>query len=783
MKKYIILTILIACMGVGLIACKGKSDETEISAGTAASEQQSSDYQKLSILIPDHIKAKDFVLTETDIVLLDGNGIARINYDGVIHEEIPLPDSESFARFSIDEKGNFNILALSYNDEGNIESLTAHCFHSSGSVWKPKTKLKGSFAEEEEELNAGATPSIVDYLTVGGYHYVQTLYGIYVYDKAGELILRVLEENNERQRTLGNGLFLTEDGLAASVSSGWMNETAVLVVRLFEAEPKDFTEHIISGITTALPAPTQLAAGGGLDFLVYENRGLNEYGLDAGWGNQIINLAEHGITNSEFYRFSLTDAGDIICVLPRGSLFYLNIAGEIAVFSADHEHVRGTMEAYWLGEPPSAVVDLGPMGERETITLATVYYGRYLKYRVDQFNKTNRDYKIDVIHYMDGRDEIDAIRQFTIDLAHDPADIIVLTSEKSLWSPHTSIPIHSYAHKGIFAVLYEFMDGDATFNRADYLPNVLKALEMDGRLYTIFPTFALRVIRGKTSDLGDVSLGWTIDEFISFLDTKPEAELIIGDWTKEDFIANMMEFYFTDPESGGMRFDREAFLKILKAAERFPKTCPYDSGDLHWFDLLVGLRDGYPLLGPGRLRGSGGSGLFREEWHYEYLYFGEEISYKGFPSPTGSGTYFEPELRLAIAEKSQWKDGAWEFIKFTMNDGYSWVDTQEMPIKISLLKEWLDATLVNPLNILGEEYEHFTYTEDGAIIYPGNNPPELNAKIMEVITSTTVIAPNDRVVSEIIREEVAFYLAGQKTPDQVADIIENRVGIYLAELD
>jgi len=593
------------------------------------------------------------------------------------------------------------------------------------------------------------------------------------------LVFTVREESD----TFTNSLFLNKNGIVTSVSTRNRDNAPILIVRVFEPDASDFEEHIIS-IADNSPG-TLLTDDGELGLLIIENPGLHEYDLETGRGNQLLNLVDHGMNTGEILGLSLTPNGNIICVLPRGSIF-MKIAGEIAIFSTEPSHVRGTMEAYWSGGIPPIVIDTGPPKEKETITLAVIKYGSYFKDRVNLFNRTNPDYKIEVIEYMDvmsDRDEKDAIRQFTIDLTHDIADIITLTSYDG-WIDYPSVPIHSYARKGIFTDLYELMNGDPDFNKADYLPNVFKALEMDGRLYTIFPTFDMQVIRGKASDLGAGAIGWTLDEFISFLDTKPEAEFIIGEWTEADFISIMIEFYFTDPETGGMKFDREAFLKILRAAERFPRTSPSESDDYDWLNFRFGLKDGNPLLYPRNLRGAD-FGL-REERAREYLYFGEDISYKGLPSPLGSGTYFRPDIRLAIAEKSENKDGAWEFIKFLMNiyDIPSEMSFSNLflPIKISQLETYLDATLVNLLHGTDREFE-YSWEIDGREVIIGKNTPELNAKIMEVITTTTVIAPNDLVVRDIIKEEVAFYIAGQKTPAQVADIIENRVGIYLSELE
>jgi len=757
MRKNIILTVLVVCIGISLTACGKKPDEMQ----TAVSENQSSDYRKLSIVIPDDITAKDFVMTDNGVLLLTNDGIIRINYDGAMDDVIPHIGNESFTQLSIDSNGNFNILAMGKNEDGSI-SLTVNHIKSDGARL-PRTVLNGPFAEEEDN------PYIMDFLTANGHYYVQSMHGMYVYNMAGELVLTIFEESD----TLANSLFFTEDGMVTSVSTRNRNNAALLVVRIFEPDATDFTEHIIS-IAATSPG-SLLVSGGGMGFILNESPGLYKYGLEAGRGNLLLNLQDHGVNSSEIIGLSLTSNGDIICILPRGSVL-MRIAGEVAIFSTKPDHVRGTMEAYRSGEGiPSIVVDTEPPKLKETVTLAIINGGYWIKERVALFNKTNPDYMIEVIDYW-YFDEEAAHKRFAVDLTHNPADIIVLTN----WR-RQSVPIHSYARKGLFADLYEIMETDPSFNKADYLPNVFKALEMDGKLYSIFPVFELWAILGKASDLGETTIGWTIDEFISFLNTKPEAEYIIGDWTREDFISTMIEYYFTDPETGGMKFDREAFLKILTAAESFSKTSPTENVDYDWHDFMFGLKDGNPLLCPVRMYG--GSNAFRYIRMLEYLFFGEDIAYKGFPSHEGNGAFFYPSMRFAITEKSEMKDGAWEFIKFTMNvyDDPSWWSNNQFPIKISEFNEMLAETLVNPLYGTDNEYEFF-YEIDGRRNVIGNNTPEFNAKIMEVINSTMVVVPNDLVVRDIIEEEVAFYIAGQKTPNQVADVIENRVNIYLSEL-
>jgi len=570
-------------------------------------------------------------------------------------------------------------------------------------------------------------------------------------------------------------LFLMKDGRVASVATRTRNNASLLVVRMYEADASDFVEHII---TLKDNSPEAFMAGGGrLDFLLCEDSGLYEYGLETGRGNLLINFFDHGVNAVEVIDLYLKPDGDIISILPRGSV-WARTAGEVAVFSARPDHAGGTMEAHRPGAEPSTIditdenVILVPPKEKETVTLATLEVDWWLQPLITAFNRSNSNYMIKTISYMEGDDWDDAFRRFTIGLTNDAADLIVMSR---------GMPILSYTHKGLFADLYAIMDTDPDFDQTDIFPNILTALEVDGKLYNLFPFFLMKTVAGKTSYVGN-TIGWTIDEFIDFLKTKPESEYIIGYLTKEYFILDMITYYFNDPETGGLKFDREAFLKILEAAERFPETMPQLISDDDWIEFELGVRDGNPLMS---METFIGSGSIRWQRVNEMIYFGEAITYKGYPSPPHlSGTMFDPPARFAIRETSSMKDGAWEFIKFMIeNYDDKMIKGLFFPIKTSYFEADLASTLVNPrYSDTNEEFE-FSIELSGRNIAIGNNTPELNAKIMEIFTTTNVVRPIDRVITRIIGEEVAFYLAGQKSPDQIADIIENRVAIYLSELE
>lgn len=90
-------------------------------------------------------------------------------------------------------------------------------------------------------------------------------------------------------------------------------------------------------------------------------------------------------------------------------------------------------------------------------------------------------------------------------------DILVLNSQ---------LPVNSYVAKGLFEDLYPFIDKDPDLERADYLPNILEAFSVDGKLYQLVPSFGIQTAVAKTSDVGPEP-GWTLQDLKALMATKP----------------------------------------------------------------------------------------------------------------------------------------------------------------------------------------------------------------------------------------------------------------------
>ena len=417
--------------------------------------------------------------------------------------------------------------------------------------------------------------------------------------------------------------------------------------------------------------------------------------------------------------------------------------------------------------------------EKQVIKLAAINrHNDWLFGVIKGFNNSSETYHVEASYYMNtyvspfafvemvnpGRigEFVEAVAeaelQFNIDLANgNIPDIVLFPSQ---------MQSNTYITKGLFTDLNEFMDNDPDFDRADYLPSLFEVFDRKGGIYEIPPMFLMYGIYAKTTDVGtDVS--WTLDEFSAYIETKPDAEYILASMTKREFIIKTTQYLFVNPVAGEVKFDREEFKKILAIAERFP-IVPYDYSDErgNWEDYFwTDARNGDPIMLP----------LDIYNFHMPMLwgnsFFGEEVTWKGWPSSADSGPLFSAADYFSIMKAAENLDGGWEFLKYALNHVRVSPEMQvQLPVNLSLLE-----------GIKNEQVKFI------------NNSPFYNSehdklkslagldRLMTLFKSANALKREEFTINKIIDEELGIYLSGQKSADEIIDIIENRIALYLAE--
>ena len=578
------------------------------------------------------------------------------------------------------------------------------------------------------------------------------------------IIEKIIKDNNPAEEGSADGLCRTADGrifmMLKTFSWDETVSSAVMEASLVELDAEG----------GKMGESRSIASGGSFrdgtdryDLLVSRDSGLFGYDLETGNTEIILNWIKSGI-----------DKGNIegeINVLPDGRIMFLNNAmkweGDIG--RRGKEYISILTEI-----PPEELPD------RKLIKLFALNLEDGIRQQMLEFNRNNPEYEIELTSYADYEDGLDKMNADMI--AGNVPDVLVLGKDNAGYD----ILADSYISKGLLANLYDFMDDDPDFDRSDYLENYFKAYEVGGKLYEIAPTFNIGTLPGKTSRVGEKE-GWTMEEF-SALTENMTGEEILGVYRKDTilelFLYNCSDSYI-NRNKGKCYFDSDEFISVLKFCNKFLDEDPAPEDSPNVYETERAVREDDQLL-LDRSADSPNDIRILEKGD-----FGDSVTLKGFPCSKGNGSCFMDfwGIKFAISSRSSVPEGAWKFVKSFLSDEYqeqfSGQQGGRVPIKLSAIEkkyaneqkpfEYVDNNGVT--QYIYENLYHMSTTSID-IGYPDEADAE---RMMNFIKTVTTVQRKDRYVTAIVQEEAGAYFAGQKSAEEVAEIIQNRVQNYLDE--
>ena len=641
------------------------------------------------------------------------------------------------------------------------ESFTIHRFSSDGE------KLGSAKIDEGlEELKSMGSLDLNGFLPLENGRYLVTVTSgksAAVITSEG-VIEKIIKDSNPAEESYAEGLCRTSDGrIFMTLKTFWWDKTASSAV-----SENALVEVDVEG--GKMGESHSIASIGGFrngtdkyDLLISRDSGLWGYDLETGNTELILDWVKSGI-----------DKGNIegeINILPDGRIMFLNT--DMKWYgSIGH---RGKEYISLLSKiPPEELPD------RKLIKLFALNLSDYIRQQMLEFNRNNPEYEIELTSYADYEDGLDKMNADMI--AGNVPDVLVLGKDGAGYD----ILADSYISKGLLANLYDFMDSDPDFDRSDYLENYFKAYEVGGKLYEIAPTFTIGTIAGKTSRVGEKE-GWTMEEF-SALTADMTGEEILGVYRKdhvlEMFLNNCSDSYI-NRNKGKCYFDSDEFISVLKFCNKFLEENPAPEDYPYIYETARSLREDNQLLW------DSGAGTPSDIRILEKGDFGDSVTLKGFPCSKGNGSCFIDHLgiKFAISSRSSVPEGAWRFVKSFLSDEYQEQFSEQggsrIPIKLSAIEkkyaneqkpyEYVDNNGVT--QYINENW-YYTGTTDIDIGYPDEADAE---RMMNFIKTVTTVQRNDRYVTAIVEEEAGAYFAGQKSAEEVAKTIQNRVQNYLDE--
>lgn len=404
----------------------------------------------------------------------------------------------------------------------------------------------------------------------------------------------------------------------------------------------------------------------------------------------------------------------------------------------------------------------------DTLILAVFNESAELRSQVMAFNESNELYQIEIQRYERSlQPEDDGLLRLQREIATgNGPDIIDFGSDYT-----TSDIVGEYTED-----LFPYLE---TENIEDYFLNVIQSFSYGDKLYAVPLSFKLETFAGSRKVLGDLE-HWNIREMMECFQQQDQNVMLYPGQTKRDvfgtILTGSMECYI-DWEKGTCDFNGQEFRDVMAFCNTFPESLDITNE----FSVKQTFLDGKALLLNIRL-----SQIY-DICKAEHIFDEEDITYIGFPVEGVCGTVIKPGGPvLAISRNSEHKDAAWQFIYQCLEKQYQSEMASGLPVCRSALEEKLAQGCIVEYSQDGEGKEKPIVKQQ--ILFEGEDPIDIYSitedqadKLVKLIESAEVNTSVDYQLYLILLEEADSYFNGDKSLEEVADIIQSRASVYISE--
>ena len=449
-------------------------------------------------------------------------------------------------------------------------------------------------------------------------------------------------------------------------------------------------------------------------------------------------------------------------------------------------------------------VDASEIKEKKVLTLACMYLDWNLRSQIVEYNKTNDEYRINVVDYSEYATDDDynaGVTKLTTEIISGSVPDIFLTS---------NLPIDKYAAKGVIADLNTFMDGGNGLSRDYFVPQILNALEKDGKLYELPTSFTVTTAYALSSIASQYDT-WNVAAVQDAMTQLQEGATVFSDgWTKNTALSNCLSrnlSAFVDWTTGKCEFDSEAFQQLLTFCNSFPAETSDGDGaiayatstdlaidDAMWESDATRITNGKQLMSTIEMYSF-------DSYIWNVYAIRDKITFTGYPTEDGSGSSFGLQMPMAISSVTKYPDAAWDFVCSIIKK-MNTIDENNYYYGFPISQAAFDAEMTD---IMTEQYQldengeqvdwdgdgepdrairgSYETMENGETVYKdvyALTQEELD-QILGVINNTHSVYDYDQEILDIITDEVAAYFAGDKDVQTTANMIQSRVNLYVQE--
>lgn len=298
--------------------------------------------------------------------------------------------------------------------------------------------------------------------------------------------------------------------------------------------------------------------------------------------------------------------------------------------------------------------------------------------------------------------------------------------------------------------LLPFLDADTELSREDFFPAALRGMSWGGHMYRVSPYYSAMGLNVPPG-LYPGAEGWSCEFLRQAIANDPSLALGMGKNRTPDYIVKAMAHAitgeFVDLDSMSCDFTRPDFAE--------------------WLGLMTSLMGDTRLAGDRISFTCGVDGYYSMKAIYASYDMGNFGQIVGFPDSRGSGFYLASpaavvaingeynglNTSLSIANGCKDLQAAWDFVKLLLSEAELGI-----PVLRSAFEELMDYN-ARAYSMAQEDIDSLRYIAENA--------------------AGTVLA--DPAIVTLITGELNAYAAGDKTAQEVAEQLQSRVSLYLAE--
>lgn len=482
------------------------------------------------------------------------------------------------------------------------------------------------------------------------------------------------------------------------------------------------------------------------------------------------------------------ESGQLMVNYINSDLFIQNVYG---IVELDKDSFLGFFQEDWESGIKAGIftyVRPEDIQDKKVLVMAGNYIDYDLKKRVIEYNRNNPEYRIvlkEYNTYNSYEEYMAGFNQLNNDIiSGNMPDILVN-------SVYNSLPISNYISKGLIADIDKLIKEDEELSKVEFMQNAFDAYRVKGKLYYIIPDFEIYTVIAKKSLVGDRET-WTMEDMQQVLSNMGgETKAFSGETTQKNFINMVMRYcgnQFVDVSTGKCAFNTDDFISMMEYA----KTLPSDEGSSeggydeeywedYWDNYESQYRQNKTLL------------LEANFWRFDNLAYtingrmGEEVSYTGFPTESGNGSYIMSSETYVLSAKSKNLEEAWNFMRYYLTDEYQ-DNVNYFPVqKEKFYEQSKKATQLPTYEWTDENGETHVEEQEMSIWMNGESVPygpltqeQLDGLIAFIESVHNPYYYNEEVMN-IIEEEIDGFFTGQKPAKAVADVIQSRVQNYVDE--